>query len=61
MTRKLLLGLLVVLVLTSQALATDVFEKVGTVGCQFLEIGAGPRGVGMGEAMVSATEGVEST
>ncbi len=60
MTRKLLLGLLVVLVLTSQALATDVFEKVGTVGCQFLEIGAGPRGVGMGEAMVAATEGVES-
>ena len=61
MTRKLLLGLLVVLVLTSQALATDVFEKVGTVGCQFLEIGAGPRGVGMGEAMVSVSEGVEST
>ena len=60
MTRKLLLGLLAVLVLTSQALATEVFEKVGTVGCQFLEIGAGPRGVGMGEAMVSATEGVES-
>jgi hypothetical protein len=60
LTRKLLLGLLVVLVLTSQALATDVFEKVGTVGCQFLEIGAGPRGVGMGEAMVAATEGVES-
>ena len=60
MTRKLLLGLLAVLVLTSQASATDVFEKVGTVGCQFLEIGAGPRGVGMGEAMVSVAEGVES-
>ena len=60
MTRKLLLGLLAVLVLTSQALATDVFEKVGTVGCQFLEMGAGPRGVGMGEAMVAATDGVES-
>lgn len=60
MTRKLLLGLLVVFVLTSQASATEVFEKVGTVGCQFLEIGAGPRGVGMGEAMVSAAQGVES-
>jgi hypothetical protein len=60
LTRKLLLGLLAVLVLASQALATDVFEKVGTVGCQFLEIGAGPRGVGMGEAMVAATDGVES-
>jgi hypothetical protein len=61
LTKKLLLGLLVVLALTSQASATEVFEKVGTVGCQFLEIGAGPRGVGMGEAMVAATEGVEST
>ncbi|MCK4511920.1 PorV/PorQ family protein [bacterium] len=60
MTRKLMLGLFAVLVLTSQARATDVFEKVGTVGCQFLEIGAGPRGVGMGEAMVAAAEGVES-
>ncbi|MCK4408435.1 MAG: PorV/PorQ family protein [Candidatus Eisenbacteria sp.] len=60
MTRKLMLGLLAVLVLTSQASATEVFEKVGTVGCQFLKIGAGPRGVGMGEAMVAATEGVES-
>jgi hypothetical protein len=55
-----MLGLFAVLVLTSQAQATDVFEKVGTVGCQFLEIGAGPRGVGMGEAMVAAAEGVES-
>ncbi len=55
-----MLGLFAVLVLTSQARATDVFEKVGTVGCQFLEIGAGPRGVGMGEAMVAAAEGVES-
>jgi hypothetical protein len=61
LTKKLLLGLLVVLVLTSQASGTEVFEKVGTVGCQFLEIGAGARGVGMGEAMVAATEGVEST
>jgi hypothetical protein len=60
LTRKLLLGLLVVLVAASQASATEIFEKVGTVGAQFLEIGAGPRGVGMGEAMVSATEGVES-
>ena len=61
MTRKLLLlGLLAIAILSSQAAATEVFEKVGTFGCQFLEIGAGPRGVGMGEAMVSATEGVES-
>ncbi len=60
MTRKLLLTLLIAVVLASSASATEVFEKVGTVGCQFLEIGAGPRGVGMGEAMVSATDGMES-
>jgi hypothetical protein len=60
LTRKLLLSLLVVSLLAGQASATEVFEKVGTVGCQFLEIGAGPRGVAMGEAMVSATEGLES-
>lgn len=60
MTRILLLSLLVVSLLAGQASATEVFEKVGTVGCQFLEIGAGPRGVAMGEAMVSATEGLES-
>ena len=37
-----------------------MFEKVGTVGFQFLEIGAGSRGAAMGEAMVAATEGIES-
>jgi hypothetical protein len=60
LTRKLLLTLLLAAALASQAAATEIFEKVGTVGCQFLEIGAGPRGTGMGEAMVSATEGMES-
>jgi hypothetical protein len=37
-----------------------MFEKVGTIGFQFLEIGAGPRGTAMGEAMVAATDGIES-
>ncbi len=60
MTRRFLLALLIVALLTSQAAATEMFEKVGTVGFQFLEIGAGPRGVGMGEAMVAASEGIES-
>jgi hypothetical protein len=60
LTGKLLLVLAVVALLTSQAAATEMFEKVGTVGFQFLEIGAGPRGVGMGEAMVAATKGIES-
>jgi hypothetical protein len=60
LTRKILLTLFLTLVLASQAGATKIFEKVGTVGCQFLEIGAGPRGEAMGGAMVSATEGMES-
>jgi hypothetical protein len=60
LTRKLLLTLFLALALVSQASATKIFEKVGTVGCQFLEMGAGPRGVAMGEAMVAATEGLES-
>lgn len=57
---KRLLVLLVVLGLAAPASATEMFEKVGTVGFQFLEMGAGARGVGMGEAMVGATEGIES-
>ena len=60
MTRKLLLALLVVGVLAVPASATEMFEKVGTVGFQFLEIGAGARGTAMGEAMVGAAEGIES-
>ena len=46
--------------LASQASATEIFEKVGTVGFQFLEIGACSRGVAMGEAMVGAAQGIES-
>ena len=60
MTRKLLLILLAVGVLAVPASATEMFEKVGTVGFQFLEIGAGARGTAMGEAMVGASEGIES-
>ncbi len=60
MIRKLLLTLLALSVLASQVSATEMFEKVGTVGLQFLEIGAGPRGVGMGEAVVGASTGIEA-
>jgi len=60
LTRKLLLALLALAVLAAPAHATEMFEKVGTVGFQFLEIGAGPRGTGMGEAMVGAADGIES-
>jgi long-subunit fatty acid transport protein len=58
--RRLLLVALVVLLPASQAVGTEIFEKVGTVGFQFLEIGAGARGTAMGEAMVGAAEGVEA-
>lgn len=60
MAKRLVLTLFVVAALAAPASATEMFEKVGTVGFQFLEIGAGPRGVAMGEAMVGATEGIES-
>jgi len=60
LTRRLLLTLFLAGALVSQASATEMFEKVGTVGFQFLEIGAGARGVAMGEAMVGATDGIES-
>ena len=60
MTKKLLFTLLAVALLATHASATEMFEKVGTVGFQFLEIGAGPRGVGMGEAMVASADGIES-
>jgi hypothetical protein len=60
LVRRLLLVALAVLLSASLAQATEIFEKVGTVGFQFLEIGAGARGTAMGEAMVGATEGIES-
>ena len=60
MIRKLLPALLALVALAGPASATEMFEKVGTIGFQFLEMGAGPRGVGMGEAMVAATDGIES-
>jgi hypothetical protein len=58
--RKPLLVLLVAAMAAAPASATEMFEKVGTIGFQFLEIGAGPRGAAMGEAVVAATDGIES-
>jgi len=58
--KKLPLVLLILALAAPQASSTEIFEKVGTVGFQFLEIGACPRGVAMGEAMVAASEGVEA-
>ncbi len=60
MAKRLLITLVVVGLLAAPASAVEMFEKVGTIGFQFLEIGAGPRGTAMGEAMVAASEGIES-
>jgi hypothetical protein len=58
--RTALFALVVVAMAAAPAPATEMFEKVGTIGFQFLEIGVGPRGVAMGEAVVAATDGIES-
>ena len=44
------------LLLASQAGATEIFEKVGTVGGQFLKIGVGTRAAGMGDAFTSVAD-----
>jgi hypothetical protein len=41
--------------------SAEIFEKVGTVGAQFLKIGVGARGVAMGEAFVAVTGDATST
>jgi hypothetical protein len=38
-----------------------MFEKVGTVGAQFLKLGVGARGVGMGEAFVAVVDDASGT
>lgn len=60
MIKRLPLVLVVLALAAAPASSTEMFEKVGTAGFQFLEMGAGPRGVAMGEAMVAAADGVES-
>lgn len=43
---------LLVLTVAAPALGSYIFEKVGTVGAQFLKIAVGARATGMGEAFV---------
>ncbi|GJM43311.1 MAG: hypothetical protein DHS20C21_01530 [Gemmatimonadota bacterium] len=51
-----LIVLVVGLVATQDALAGEIFRKVGTAGAQFLKIGTGARAVGMGEAFVAVSD-----
>ncbi|MGQ9810306.1 MAG: PorV/PorQ family protein [bacterium] len=51
-SRTVLVFVLMIAIL-SNAWAAKIFEKVGTFGAQFLKIGAGARGVAMGEAFVA--------
>lgn len=55
-TLKRALTTLLVLMWTSNASATSIFEKVGTVGAQFLKIGVGARATAMGEAFVPVAD-----
>lgn len=55
--RKALAGLLLgLLLLHAPAEGSEIFEKVGTVGAQFLKLGVGGRGVAMGEAFVAVAD-----
>ena len=55
--RKALAGMLLgLLLLHAPAFGSEIFEKVGTVGAQFLKLGVGGRGVAMGEAFVAVAD-----
>jgi hypothetical protein len=47
---------LILVLFAAQAEATEIFEKVGTIGAQFLKIGVGARATGMGEAYTSIAD-----
>jgi hypothetical protein len=51
----------VALLLAVSCWSAEIFEKVGTVGAQFLKIGVGARGVAMGEAFVAMDGDATST
>ncbi len=53
MRRTLLIAAAVTVVFAVTCWSAETFEKVGTFGAQFLKIGAGARGVAMGEAFVA--------
>jgi hypothetical protein len=57
----LLVAIAIVLVAAVACWSAEIFEKVGTVGAQFLKIGVGARGVAMGEAFVAIEGDATST
>jgi hypothetical protein len=59
--RSLLLSVAVVLILAVTCWSAQLFEKVGTVGAQFLKVGVGARGVAMGEAFVAVADDASAT
>jgi hypothetical protein len=54
--RTILIAGLLVLVAAGPAFGAQEFEKVGTVGAQFLKIGVGARAAGMGSSFVSVAD-----
>ena len=60
--RNVLLTVVTVILVTAVAgWSAEIFEKVGTVGAQFLKIGCGARGVAMGEAFVAIADDATGT
>ena len=54
--RTFLLALALVMLVATGAQATEIFEKVGTIGGQFLKIGIGARATAMGEAYTAVAD-----
>jgi hypothetical protein len=54
--RRTCLLALVLMLMASEAQATEIFEKVGTIGGQFLKIGIGARATAMGEAYTAVAD-----
>lgn len=59
--RSVVVAVAVVLLAAVPCWSARMFEKVGTVGAQFLKIGCGARGVAMGEACVAVVDDASAT
>ncbi|MGD9142106.1 MAG: PorV/PorQ family protein [bacterium] len=56
MKRTLTVAVTLILVIGATSWSAEIFEKVGTVGAQFLKIGVGARAIAMGEAFVAVSD-----
>lgn len=61
MRRSLVVFVAVLLLIAVPCWSAKIFEKVGTVGAQFLKVGVGARGVAMGEAFVAVADDATGT